>query len=66
MTILQDYNFEKKKAKSAKEGETIKGLRIAYVKDGVILVEGNCKECGQQLRLYEALSYGNLCEYCMP
>ena len=33
--------------------------------DGIVLVETNCKECAQQLRLFEAIAYGNLCENCI-
>jgi len=65
MNAIDYYDLEKTKLKSAKEGEIIEGFKIAYVDDSVILTETNCTECAQQLRLFEALSYGGLCENCL-
>ena len=67
MKITDCYNLEKTKAKSAKLGEIIEGFEVIYVdlKDGIILVDADCKECGQTLKLFEALGYGDLCENCL-
>jgi hypothetical protein len=58
------YNYEKSEAESIKVGEIIDGLEVTYVSDGIVLVDVNCKKCGQSLRLFEALDYGDLCENC--
>jgi hypothetical protein len=59
-----NYDFEKNIAKSIKVGETVNGLFVDYVQDGVVLVDVNCKKCGQALRLFEALDYVDLCQNC--
>jgi predicted nucleic acid binding AN1-type Zn finger protein len=59
------YNYEKSKARSVKEDETVDGFEVTYVGDGIVLVDINCKKCGQALRLFEALAYGDLCENCL-
>jgi hypothetical protein len=65
--VCKYYDYEKSKAKTVKEGETVDGFEVTYVDadEGIILVDAQCKECGQALKLYEALAFGNICEPCL-
>lgn len=68
MEIVNYYNFEKEgaKANSIKVGDVLKGFYVDYVdvENGVVLVDEQCKDCGQALRLFEALGDSGLCQEC--